>query len=702
MADSGLVLKRGSCRSTWLRARKARPQLILSRRPRRRLGTLRWCGRRRLRRRLLQAQAAGVDWREGARQVSRAAAARRPNTATPSPIPSPTPASEPESELELESASSCRRPLLIPPVRPVGPGRALLLLPVEQGFTFSGICRVTCLYGQVQVFGFTISQGQPAQDIFSVYTHSSLSIHALHYSLPEKSKKELKREARNLLKSHLNLDDRRWSMQNFSPQCSIVLLEHLKTATVNFITSYPGSSYIFVQESPTPQIKPEYLALRSVGIRREKKRKGLQLTESTLSALEELVNVSCEEVDGCPVILVCGSQDVGKSTFNRYLINQLLNSLPCVDYLECDLGQTEFTPPGCISLLNITEPVLGPPFTHLRTPQKMVYYGKPSCKNNYESYIDIVKYVFSAYKRESPLIVNTMGWVSDQGLLLLIDLIRLLSPSHVVQFSSDHSKYMPDLTPQYVDDMDGLYTKSKTKMRNRRFRLAAFADALEFADEEKESPVEFTGHKLIGVYTDFAFRITPRNRESHNKILRDLSILSYLSQLQPPMPKPLSPLHSLTPYQVPFNAVALRITHSDVAPTHILYAVNASWVGLCKIQDDVRGYMNGPILLAQTPICDCLGFGICRGIDMEKRLYHILTPVPPEELRTVNCLLVGAIAIPHCVLKCQRGIEGTVPYVTTDYNFKLPGASEKIGAREPEEAHKEKPYRRPKFYRKMK
>lgn len=130
MADSGLLLKRGSCRSTWLRARKARPQLILSRRPRRRLGTLRWCGRRRLRRRLLQAQAAGVDWREGARQVSRAAAAGRPKTATPSPIPSPTPASEPESE--FESASSCRRPLLIPPVRPVGPGRALLLLPVEQ------------------------------------------------------------------------------------------------------------------------------------------------------------------------------------------------------------------------------------------------------------------------------------------------------------------------------------------------------------------------------------------------------------------------------------------------------------------------------------------------------------------------------------------------------------------------------------------
>ncbi|XP_030180843.1 polynucleotide 5'-hydroxyl-kinase NOL9 isoform X2 [Lynx canadensis] len=687
MADAQLLLKRGASRSTWLRARKARPQLVLSRRPRRRLGTLRWCGRRRLRRRLLQAQAAGADWRESGCLVSRSAA-RRPKTAAPSPAPAAAP------------APSCPTTLPIPPVRPAGPGRALLLLPRDQGFTFSGVCRVTCLYGQVQVLGYTISQGHPAQDVFSTYTHSRLTINAVHYSVPEKSKKEVKREARALLRSHLNRDDRCWLMKNFSPLCSIVMLEQLRTSTVNFLVSHPGLSYVFVQESPTFQINSEHLALRSVGIKREKKKNGLRLTESALSAMEELVTVSCE-VDGCPVILVCGSQDVGKSTFNRYLINQLLNSISCVDYLECDLGQTEFTPPGCISLLNITEPILGPPFTHQRTPQKMVYYGKPSCKNNYENYIEIIQYVFSSYKREAPLIVNTMGWVSDKGLLLLIDLIRLLSPSHVVQFSSGRSKYMPNLTPDYVDDMDGLYTKSKSRIRNRGFQLAEFTESLEFADEEKESPVVFTGHKLICVQSDFAFRKTPRNRESHNKVLRDLAVLGYLGQLQPPVPKPLYPLHGLTPYQVPFNAVALRITHADVAPTHILYAVNASWVGLCKILDDVRGYANGPILLAQTPICDCLGFGICRGIDMEKRLYHILTPVPPEELRNVNCLLVGAISIPQCVFKSQRGLEGTIPYVTTDYNSKLPGASEKIGARETEETREEKVHPKPKLYRKI-
>lgn len=126
MADSLLLLrKRGSIRSTWMRARKARPQLILSRRPRCRLRTLlRWCGRRRLRRRLLQAQAAGADWREGGCLVSSVAAAGRTKTAAPSAAPRRTP--------DEVSAPSRLTNLPVRLLRPVGPGRALLLLPLEQ------------------------------------------------------------------------------------------------------------------------------------------------------------------------------------------------------------------------------------------------------------------------------------------------------------------------------------------------------------------------------------------------------------------------------------------------------------------------------------------------------------------------------------------------------------------------------------------
>nr|XP_048273861.1 polynucleotide 5'-hydroxyl-kinase NOL9 [Myodes glareolus] len=435
----------------------------------------------------------------------------------------------------------------------------------------------------------------------------------------------------------------------------------------------------FPEHYPT-RINAEFIALKTIGLRRQRKRAGIYLSDSAHCALEELVSVSC---DGCPVILLCGACDAGKSTFSRILINQLLNSLPGVDYLECDPGQTEFTPPGCIALLTITEPLLGPPYTHPRKPQRMVYYGKMTCQNDYENYIEMVKYVFRDYKRESPLIINTMGWVKDDGLLLLVDLIRLLSPNYVLQLYSGRGPTMPSLTSEYVELTDGLYTKSKIK-RHRGFEIEEFGDSSDFTEEEKDSssvPV-FPGHKLMFVYTEFPWRKNEKNRAKFNTIFRDLAVLGYLSQLMPPVPGPLSPLHSLTPYQVPFNAVAVRITHADVAPAHILYAINASWVGLCRIQEDMKGYTRGPILLAQTPICDCLGFGICRGIDMDQRMYHIITPLPPEELKAVNCLLIGSISIPHCIIKNQPGPEGTIPYITTAYNFKLPGASEKIGERE--------------------
>lgn len=60
-----------------------------------------------------------------------------------------------------------------------------------------------------------------------------------------------------------------------------------------------------------------------------------------------------------PVILVCGPRKVGKSTFGRFLVNNLLNSHPKVCYADLDCGQTEFMPPGFLSLKVVTEPLLG-------------------------------------------------------------------------------------------------------------------------------------------------------------------------------------------------------------------------------------------------------------------------------------------------------------------------------------------------------
>jgi polynucleotide 5'-hydroxyl-kinase GRC3/NOL9 len=56
---------------------------------------------------------------------------------------------------------------------------------------------------------------------------------------------------------------------------------------------------------------------------------------------------------------VKGPKGSGKSMFTRMLVNRLLLRHKQVAYLDCDTGQTEFTPPGMVSLHILSEPIYG-------------------------------------------------------------------------------------------------------------------------------------------------------------------------------------------------------------------------------------------------------------------------------------------------------------------------------------------------------
>ena len=66
-----------------------------------------------------------------------------------------------------------------------------------------------------------------------------------------------------------------------------------------------------------------------------------------------------EEIYEPPVILIKGPKMTGKSTVARTLLNTLLNKYKRVALLDCDIGQTEFTPPGIVSLNLVETPLLG-------------------------------------------------------------------------------------------------------------------------------------------------------------------------------------------------------------------------------------------------------------------------------------------------------------------------------------------------------
>ena len=59
------------------------------------------------------------------------------------------------------------------------------------------------------------------------------------------------------------------------------------------------------------------------------------------------------------IVLVKGSKRTGKSTFARTILNRLLSGYRRVAFLECDVGQTEFSPPGLVSLTVLNQQVFG-------------------------------------------------------------------------------------------------------------------------------------------------------------------------------------------------------------------------------------------------------------------------------------------------------------------------------------------------------
>ncbi|KAJ8369830.1 hypothetical protein SKAU_G00098580 [Synaphobranchus kaupii] len=535
--------------------------------------------------------------------------------------------------------------------------RTVLLMQQGQRLKFRGKALLTCLYGRVEVMGFTIEEGQQPYPVFSPPTHCPLSIIATgNSSLISKTHKERRLEAKNIIRKYLSLDPRKRLYTAVGFDSCVVLLEPLDTPLTRFLTSLPEHRELFgLSSRELDQSSVPDCPLSAVGlIPLHSSSESLVMSQSYRTAISSLLHACAEESDGCPVILVCGAKNTGKSTFIRHLINTLLNHTASVDYLECDLGQTEFTPPGCLSLFTVTEPLLGAPFTHQCTPEHMVFFGETSCERDLDRYLESLKFLWRSYSRETPVIINTMGWVKGFGFQLLVDFIRLFSVTHVVQLSYSSTIQCPDLTPAFLSTAPGWQTRPPAP-----------------PTVEHVAPQP---HVLLSVQSEFEGAGTVSNMRYHrSNIMRDLALLGYFSQMQAPESGPVRPLHCFTPYQVPMSAVAVRVMHSEVAPLHTLYAANGSLVGLCCLGERVGG-SGGPVLLSHTPVCHCVGFGILRGVDTARGLYFLVTPVAPSVLRQVNCLLMGGVTLPHTLLRVQRGIEGEKPYVTMEYSFELTGA----------------------------
>ncbi|GIL99193.1 hypothetical protein Vretimale_4416 [Volvox reticuliferus] len=161
-------------------------------------------------------------------------------------------------------------------------------------------------------------------------------------------------------------------------------------------------------------------------------------------AVEDVCGAACS---GVPLVLaVLGAKGVGKSSLARLAANRLLDECPVVAFLDADVGQPEFTPPGLLSLhlMEPGRPAVGPPHAHSRRPWASRFVGDVSPEHDPQLYLTAVQALYGSYWNWAqglvaggsawpPLVVNTHGWVKGLGFDLLTQLLRVVAPTHIIQ-----------------------------------------------------------------------------------------------------------------------------------------------------------------------------------------------------------------------------------------------------------------------------
>ena len=145
---------------------------------------------------------------------------------------------------------------------------------------------------------------------------------------------------------------------------------------------------------------------------------------------------------GDPVrLMLLGGKGVGKSTFLRFIVNRLIQQCGTVLVIDFDPGQPEFFPAGCVSASLVSEPLLGPNFTHLQQPLYSYFVGDADVVGCPQRYVQSCRQLLNDCKLQLsltniPTLINTMGFTSGIGLDLSLDLIRLSQPLQLLQISS--------------------------------------------------------------------------------------------------------------------------------------------------------------------------------------------------------------------------------------------------------------------------
>ncbi|KAI3651965.1 hypothetical protein MP228_003268 [Amoeboaphelidium protococcarum] len=313
--------------------------------------------------------------------------------------------------------------------------------------------------------------------------------------------------------------------------------------------------------------------------------------------------------------LLCGEKSVGKSTMTRHLVNRLLQDYDSVFYLDCDVGQSEFTPPGLVSLIKISDYILGPPFTHQRPADTYpVYYGHLSLDADPVSYFTSVAQCWQKYNkinsRKCPIVINTCGWMTGIGADLLNQIIYLTQVRNVVEL-------VPQICPSKLNLTDRCtrwWSESVPQKSCANLKLCHFII-------ESGSPLPYnTGQQQFSAQDHRMLAFTSHffcdTKQVYNQCLWDFT-----------------PLWQRACFWVGAEDVIIEIDGGgDLSISEKLAVINAQIVALESLEKQKREFM---------------GYGVVRSISEDQFSgFFIVTPVDQSRVQKITHIRKSSIELP--------------------------------------------------------
>eukprot|EP00985_Skeletonema_marinoi_P013147 scaffold6483_cov77-Skeletonema_marinoi.AAC.2 len=404
-------------------------------------------------------------------------------------------------------------------------------------------------------------------------------------------------------------------------------------------------------------------------------------------------------------ILICGAKGCGKSTMLRYATNRMLSKQMNLEsgsadvaVLDLDCGQPELSVPGLITLSLVSKPLLSDPPMHMvcsgvidsddknnndgnvsPLQETSFFFGDITSKADPDKFIEMANLLLQRYnnlkteriengKGNLSLLINTDGWVKGFGYEILCAIIEAANPGNIIQMLGSTRTKSFDLPSQN--------TGADTSQNRHVHAVQSFDEnMIVIPHDDKRSyrsidssnstgPLQATAsdhrkHRLcayfMGGYNKMIRkRIRLGNQSETITFHREKGIVDLNNILGLTMA-------SMPPYAVPFQAVSLYSppgfldgiaqvepaygTQGDFASEDALDVLNGSIVGLCCRGDDM-GSSTQSQNNSGVPSLHCVGLGIIRSIDRERKLFFVLTPVHPSLLSSVTVFVGGSIGLP--------------------------------------------------------